>query len=295
MESLDPSHTNNEMEKKMMRQKTALRFWHIGPILALTVAILIGCDGGQVISIPEDQATPTPMDQAVPTLADQVTPTPLDQVTPTPVDQAITALADEGSGEKTDTGASLDAPYPSALSVGGQLALGTIQLKGTENAVTPEQAVALLPLWQSLQGSATAQAEVDAVLKQIEGTITQEQLEAIAAMQLTQGDLQAWMQEQGLGMPPGGEMPPGGGTPPGGEMPSGGRMPPGGEMPPEMATRMAEFQGMSEEEREAARATMQAEGGMPGGPSDVGGAGGRQFIILLNPLIELLEARAGEA
>jgi hypothetical protein len=271
--------------EKMMKQKTALRFWHIGPILALTVAILIGCGGGQVIPTLEDQATPTPLAQAVPTLADQVTPAPLDQavptlaeqVTPTPVDQAVTALADEGSGEKTDTGASLDASYSGALSVGGELALGTIQLEGTENAVTPEQAVALLPLWQSLQGGVTAQAEVEAVLKQIEGTMTQEQLEAVAAMQLTQEDLGAWMQEQGLGTPPGEGMPP------------------GGEMPPEMATRMAEFQGMSEEEREAARATMQAEGGMPGRPGAPGEASGRQFVILLNPLIELLEARAGEA
>jgi hypothetical protein len=266
----------------MMKQKTALRFWHIGPTLALTVAILIGCDGGQAISILEDQATPTPLDQTVPTLAEQVVPTPLDQVTPTPVDQAVTALADEGSSE-ADTGASLDASYPSALSVSGQLALGTIQLEGTENAVTPEQAAALLPLWQSLQGSVMAQAELDAVLKQIEGTMAREQLEAIAAMQLTQEDLRAWMQEQGPGRPSGGEMPPDGG------------MPPGGEMPPEMATRMAEFQGRSEEEREAARATMQAGASMPGGPGDVGGAGGRQFIILLNPLIELLGARAGEA
>jgi hypothetical protein len=121
------------------------------------------------------------------------------------------------------------------------------------------------------QGGVTAQAEVDAVLKQIEGTRTQEQLEAIAAMQLRQKDLWVWMQEQGLG-----------------------RLS-GGEMPPEMATRMAEFQGMSEEEREAARATMQAGGGMPGRPGAPGEASGRQFVILLNPLIELLEARAGEA
>jgi hypothetical protein len=292
--------------EKMMKQKIALRFWHIGPVLALTVAILIGCGGNQVIPTLEDQSTPTPLVQAVPTLAEQITPTPLDQVTPTPVDQAVTALAEEGSGEKTDTEVSLDASYPNALSVGGQLALGTFQLEGTENAVTPEQAAALLPLWQSLQGGVMAQAEVDAVLKQIEGTMTQEQLGAIAAMQLTQEDLRTWMQEQGLGttpgegMPPGGGMPPSGGTPPSGGMPpsggapSGGGMPPG-EIPPEMATRMAEFQDMSEEEREAARATMQAEGGKPDRPGGVEGAEGRQFIILLNPLIELLEAHAGEA
>ncbi|MBU0703798.1 MAG: hypothetical protein KKC18_08010 [Chloroflexi bacterium] len=67
-------------------------------------------------------------------------------------------------------------------------------------------------------------------------------------------------------------------------------------MSPEMATRRAEFGNMSEEEREALRATMQAGGGMPGGPGGGTGAGGRpgQFRILLDPLIELLEARPAE-
>ncbi len=145
------------------------------------------------------------------------------EATPEPVD--------EGVGE-TYTSAVLDASYPDALSVSNQLALGTIQLEETENAVTPEQAASLLPLWQAMQGGVTAQAEVNAVLKQIEGTMAQEQLEAIAAMQLTQEDLRAWMQEQGLGT--GGGFPGAGGD-------------------------------MSEEERESLRATVEAGGGMPGG------------------------------
>jgi hypothetical protein len=167
--------------------------------------------------------------------------------------------------------------------------LGTLRLEGTENAVTPEQAAALLPLWQALRGGVTAQAEVNAVLKQIEGTMTQEQLEAIAAMQLTQDDLGAWVEEQGLGLGPG----PGQGG-------GGQEMSPdaqatrqaqfaGGEMPPEMATRRAQFESMSEEDRAALRAAAEA-GGMPARA----GAGSRQFPILLNPLLELLEARAGE-
>ena len=198
-------------------------------------------------------------------------------------EQATPAPADEGGGE-TYTSAVLDASYPGALSVGSQLALGTIQLEETENSVTPEQATALLPLWQALQGGVTAQAEVDAVLKQIEGTMTPEQLEAIAAKQLTQDDL------RGLGISPGGG--------------SGQELSPderatrqaergGGEMPPEVATRRAEMENMSDEEREALRATAQA-GGMPGGPGGRAGAGPGQFIILLDPLIELLTQRAAE-
>jgi hypothetical protein len=63
-----------------------------------------------------------------------------------------------------------------------------------------------------------------------------------------------------------------------------------------MATRRAEFEGMSEEERAAMRETMEAGGGMPGGPGSGGrpGAGGRQFAVVLNPLIELLTERAAE-
>ncbi|MBC7249211.1 MAG: hypothetical protein H5T62_02925 [Anaerolineae bacterium] len=193
------------------------------------------------------------------------------------------------------TSAYLDTSYPNALEASSQLALGTLQLEGTENAVTPEQAKTLLPLWKALQGGVTAQAEINAVLKQIEGTMTQEQLQAIAAMQLTQEDLRAWMEEQGMQMPGGlgGE---GSGLP----MPTPGAMATRpawsgeGEMPPEMATRRAQFENMSEEERAAMRATAEASGGMPGRPGGVGGAGGRQFFILINPLIELLETRAGE-
>jgi hypothetical protein len=208
----------------------------------------------------------------------------------------------------------LDTSYEGALSVSNQLMLGTLLLEETEHAVTPEQATTLLPLWQALQGGGVAiQAEIDAVLKQIEGAMTQEQLEAIAAMQLTQEDMRAWMEEQGMG---GGGPGPGPGGP-GGDisdeerealratMEAGGGFPGGppgeggGEMPPEMATRQAEFADMTDEEREEMRATMEAGGGFPGGgPGGAGGGrgpgGGRQANFLLVPLVELLEERAGE-
>jgi len=220
-------------------------------------------------------------------------------------EEAAPATADEGSAVAF-TSEALDMSYDGALDVPNQLMLGTIQLEGTGNAVTPEQATALLPLWQALQGGVTVQAEMAAVLKQVEGTMTPEQLEAITAMQLTQEDLQSWMQEQGLGA--------GGGFPgaDGGEEVS-----PevratrqaefgSGEVSPEMATRRAEMENMSDEEREAFRATAQAGGGFPGraeggaGGALPGGPGGRagrvagRFGILLNPLIELLTQRAAE-
>ena len=113
-------------------------------------------------------------------------------------EEATPAPADEDTAAAY-TSEALGTSYDGALDARNQLMLGTIQLEGMDNAVTPEQATALLPLWQALQGGVTAQAEVEAVLKQVERAMTQEQLEAIAALQLTQEDLRTWMQEQGLG------------------------------------------------------------------------------------------------
>lgn len=206
------------------------------------------------------------------------------------------------------TSAVLDTSYEGALSASDQLMLGTLLLEETEHAVTPKQASTLLPLWQALQGGGvTVQAEVNAVLKQIEGTMAQEQLQAIAAMQLTQDDLRAWMEEQGMG----GGFPGAGGdmsdeerqaaratAQAGGGFPGGRPGGSDGEMPPEMATRQAEFANMTDEEREEMRATMQAGGGFPsggpGGAGSRGSTGGRQANFLLRPLIKLLEERAGE-
>jgi hypothetical protein len=228
--------------------------------------------------------------------------------------EATPAPADEG-GDVVYTSEALGTSYDGALDVRSQLMLGTIQLEETENAVTPGQAAALLPLWQALRGGVTVQAEVAAVLKQIEGTMTSEQLEAIAAMQLTQEDLRAWMQEQGVGM--GGGFPRAGGdmseeerealratVEAGGGMPGGGRF---GDLSEEeraniRATMEAggmpgggPFGDLSEEERADMRATREAGGGgFPGGPGGGAGRGAGQFGILLNPLIELLTQRAAE-
>lgn len=203
------------------------------------------------------------------------------------------------TGSDAYTSEALDTSYPGALSAANQLMLGTLLLEETEHAVTPEQATALLPLWQALQGGGvTIQTEINAVLKQIEGEMTQEQLVAIAAMQLTQEDLRAWMEEQGMGpgfREPGGDMSDEEREAVRATMEAGGGFPGGGEMPPEMATRRAEFENMTDEEREAARATMQAGGGFPGGgPGGTDGRGGRQANFLLKPLIGMLEERAGE-
>ncbi|MBN1137404.1 MAG: hypothetical protein JXM73_12515 [Anaerolineae bacterium] len=115
------------------------------------------------------------------------------------------AIAGCGSSGKTasDTAAtSLTEDYADALSIRSQLVLGTLKLEETGLAVTTAQAADLLPLWQaarSLTRSGTgATEETDAVLKQIQETMTPEQLEAIAALRLTRADTQAMAQAMGL-------------------------------------------------------------------------------------------------
>ncbi len=97
----------------------------------------------------------------------------------------------------------LNEDYADALPMPSQLAIGTLMLEGTDDAVTVEQAAELLPNWQmlqALQSSGTAaQAELDAVLKQIQRAMTDQQLTAIKEMQLTPESMTELAQERGLG------------------------------------------------------------------------------------------------
>jgi hypothetical protein len=164
------------------------------------------------------------------------------------------------------------------------LALGTFKLEGTENAVTPAQAAELLPLWQIIQsGSLQGDAETQAVLKQIEGLMSESQVAAIEAMALTGQDIGAWMREQGVEMP---------------GRPEGQRGGPGGfqNLSEEERTKLREeFQNMTQEQRATRVAEMGFQrpegGGQGGGPG--GGRGGRGNF-LVDPLIELLTERAAQ-
>jgi hypothetical protein len=131
-----------------------------------------------------------------------------------------------------------------------------------------------------------AAAELEALLEQIQDVMTAEQIEVISSFELTPDDMQGIMQELGIefGRPEGfegtedGDFPftppegfqggPGGGGGPGGQ---GGFQGGGGDFDPE------------------AFATQRAERGLDG----FGAFGGRADTFLLEPLIELLEERAG--
>ena len=85
-----------------------------------------------------------------------------------------------------------------------KLALGTIKLEGTKQAVDPKMAASLVPLWQLLfqlnSTSSSAPQEVAAVVDQIKTTMTPEQLNTINSMTLTQADIfTAFQQANGSG------------------------------------------------------------------------------------------------
>ncbi len=105
----------------------------------------------------------------------------------------------------------LPTDYEGALAVRNQLALGILELNQGSLAISAEQAQTLLPLWQALrstqQAGGTAQAEVSALLTQIESAMTSEQLQAIAAMKLTQPAMQDWATANGITLGSGGGTP----------------------------------------------------------------------------------------
>jgi hypothetical protein len=154
----------------------------------------------------------------------------------------------------------LKTDYENALPVTMQLALGSFKLDDSETPLTSEQAAALIPLWKAYRSLANGDGsskEIEALVAQIQETFTQDQLAAIAGMQLTMQDLMQLAQEKNLALGSGGpnlsaeeratraaqrfsgqgggqvsEFRPRDGMGPPGGGPPGGGMAPGGEMQP---------------------------------------------------------------
>lgn len=82
-----------------------------------------------------------------------------------------------------------------------QLLFGTILLEETADAVTADQSTTLLPLWQVTQtlsaSNTTAQEEFQAVLKQIQGVMTAEQLTYMVGLEFTMPEMILQLQEKG--------------------------------------------------------------------------------------------------
>lgn len=121
------------------------------------------------------------------------------------------ATAATSSASDTYASSSLPADYENALPVRNQLAIGTMKLDGTAQAVTADQAKTLLPLYQALRGTTTSgggsQEEITALLTQIESTMTAEQISAIGGMKLTFTDMQTWATENGVALSQNGGQP----------------------------------------------------------------------------------------
>jgi hypothetical protein len=87
-------------------------------------------------------------------------------------------------------------------SLENKLAVGTLKLENTPQAVTAEQAKELLLLWKAVKSlsasTTTASEETAALYQQIQDTMTAEQLQAIQSFSLTQEDISALMKQYQL-------------------------------------------------------------------------------------------------
>jgi hypothetical protein len=200
---------------------------------------------------------------------------------------ALVGCAKQPTAQPTASGpaysGALDTTYANALDPLDQLALGTLDLEGTADAVTQEQAAGLLPLWQALQGTVLqGNAERMAAIEQIEKQMTDSQIRAIVAMHLTQESVQTWLASQGNRFAQGG-----GGTPsPGGrQRPAGTPQSGGGQ----------QFQNMTTEQLATRRAQFAGQAGQGGTRQGSSSAGPSYAAGLSRAVIALLMERSGQA
>ena len=178
-----------------------------------------------------------------------------------------------------------------SMPVQSQLILGTFLLEETELAVDAQQASELLPLWKavrSLSESDTAAAEeIEAVINQIQETMTSEQLETISTMEISREGMTALMEDLGItsgfvgGQGNDGEFEPSEDFP---RRLSEGGFPEGGFAGRGEGPGVGGLGDLSPEQIATMEALREERGGRAG-------MFGSQF--LLDPLIELLESKVG--
>ncbi len=189
---------------------------------------------------------------------------------------------DSGDGEAEPVGANsgngleLESPDLAA-----KLAVLIFHLEGTDQQVTPEQAVSLLPLWKAVRAISESDTavveELTAVYRQIAGAMTEEQLAQMGNAYTDQADVQALMLE--LGVEPVNPNGTGDGTRTGGPGTGTGGGPGGGG-----GAGAGEGMELTPEQQ----ATLQAE------RQALAGRGIGQVQNLLQPIIDLLEERAAD-
>lgn len=106
-----------------------------------------------------------------------------------PAGQGEVAVVADPDATRPSGAGGLNEGYADALPVVSQLIAGSMMLEKAGLAIDKDEAGKLLPLWQAYQSlnanAATAPAELEAIVKQIQRTMTPEQIGAIAAMKLT--------------------------------------------------------------------------------------------------------------
>jgi hypothetical protein len=215
---------------------------------------------------------------------------------------AACSLIQPSTSTSTNQSQASNTAGQASQSVESKLAIGTLKLEGTDKAVTAAQAKTLLPLWKavkSLSSSSTASnTEMTALYQQIQESMTAGQVQAIKDLNLSPDDTQSLMKQYNVQMPQGNFPTPnatqmaqrssdGGGMAGGG--PSDGGMAPGGPdggMPPDGGGAPGGTGGNTNSAQPSAQGTPQA--GQPRG-----GSGKGMNFIFVDPLIQVLEQRAG--
>lgn len=172
------------------------------------------------------------------------------------------------SGEEALSTEVITTDYEDATNVRNQLAFGTMQLDGSAQAVTAEQAKTLLPLWQAMSAlsgnSSTVPEELNAVQNQIFASMTPEQLQAIAELQITNAKISEFYAEKGIVLP---------------TLEAGATRNPGA------------MKDLPEADREATKAARQASGEVSGAGA---GAGQLTKTLLYDEVVKYLGERAAE-
>lgn len=113
----------------------------------------------------------------------------------------LTACGGASRSTQSNPASGLQGGNAGTLPAATQLIIGTIKLDGTDQAVTAKQAAELLPLWQTMlvltNSDTAAKAEKEALITQIQETMTDKQTQAIKDMNLTRQDMAGIMQGQG--------------------------------------------------------------------------------------------------
>ena len=111
---------------------------------------------------------------------------------------ACASIQQANTASNTSTSQTQANPLSNAASqpVEDKLAIGTLKLDGTAQAVTAAQAKTLLPLWKAVKtmsaSNTTATAEMTALYSQIEDAMTAQQITAIKAISLSPTDMQKY-------------------------------------------------------------------------------------------------------